>query len=30
MSDCSIAVKRVHENDVRYRFVLTQNIDQSA
>ena len=22
MSECSAAIKRVHENDVRYRFVL--------
>jgi alcohol dehydrogenase (NADP+) len=26
MSDCSMAVKRVHENDIKYRFVLKQDL----
>ena len=30
MSDCAKAVKRVEENDIRYRFVLEQDIEKSA
>jgi len=28
MKDCSVAVKRVEENDIRYRFVLEQDIEK--
>lgn len=28
MKDCSIAVKRVNDNDIRYRFVLEQDLDK--
>ncbi len=29
MKDCSKAVKRVEDNDIRYRFVLEQDIEKN-